>query len=170
MWRRRLLVRQLLPLGGKLENGGIRPPRRNDQTDEGLSSPAGVAVPMLRMAAAQDLAWFEKRVMSQARQWPDVLLLVRPQAPVFSFFTIVDAGDAQDPNGKTGLAHMMEHMVFKGPHHWHHGYAAEKLALDEGVALSCADVTSTARTIAWCIATRRRWPSLRPPGRRLRRG
>jgi predicted Zn-dependent peptidase len=40
--------------------------------------------------------------------------LIRPEAPVFSFFTIVDAGDAQDPAGKTGLAHMMEHMAFKG--------------------------------------------------------
>ena len=27
---------------------------------------------------------------------------------------MVDAGDAQDPFGKTGLAHMMEHMAFKG--------------------------------------------------------
>ncbi len=30
------------------------------------------------------------------------------------FSRVVDAGDAQDPEGKTGLAHMMEHMAFKG--------------------------------------------------------
>ena len=69
----------------------------------------------LQAALAQDLASFEKRV--QVRTLPNgltVLLLIRPQAPVFSFFTIVDAGDAQDPANKTGLAHMMEHMAFKG--------------------------------------------------------
>jgi predicted Zn-dependent peptidase len=69
----------------------------------------------LQTALAQDLASFEKRV--QVRTLPNgltVLLLNRPQAPVFSFFTVVDAGDAQDPTGKTGLAHMMEHMAFKG--------------------------------------------------------
>jgi predicted Zn-dependent peptidase len=69
----------------------------------------------LQTALAQDLASFEKRV--QVRTLPNgltVLLLNRPEAPVFSFFTIVDAGDAQDPTGKTGLAHMMEHMAFKG--------------------------------------------------------
>lgn len=70
---------------------------------------------VLQTAAAQDLASFEKRV--QVKTLPNgltVLLLKRPQAPVFSFFTVVDAGDAQDPVGKTGLAHMMEHMAFKG--------------------------------------------------------
>jgi predicted Zn-dependent peptidase len=70
---------------------------------------------ILRTASAQDLASFEKRV--HVKTLPNgltVLLLKRPQAPVFSFFTMVDAGDSQDPQGKTGLAHMMEHMAFKG--------------------------------------------------------
>jgi predicted Zn-dependent peptidase len=69
----------------------------------------------LQASLAQDLASFEKRV--QVKTLPNgltVLFLSRPEAPVFSFFTIVDAGDAQDPDGKTGLAHMMEHMAFKG--------------------------------------------------------
>jgi predicted Zn-dependent peptidase len=38
----------------------------------------------------------------------------RKEAPVFSFYTFVDAGSAQDPKTKTGLAHMFEHMAFKG--------------------------------------------------------
>jgi predicted Zn-dependent peptidase len=70
---------------------------------------------MIQTALAQDLASFEKRV--QVRTLPNgltVILLRRPEAPVFSFFSVVDAGDAQDPEGKTGLAHMMEHMAFKG--------------------------------------------------------
>ncbi len=69
----------------------------------------------LQTLLAQDLASFEKRV--QVKTLPNgltVLFLSRPEAPVFSFFTVVDAGDAQDPDGKTGLAHMMEHMAFKG--------------------------------------------------------
>jgi len=69
----------------------------------------------LQIAFAQDLASFEKRV--HIKVLPNgltILLLNRPEAPVFSFYTMVDAGDAQDPKGKTGLAHMMEHMAFKG--------------------------------------------------------
>ena len=85
----------------------------------------------LQTARAQDLASFEKRV--QVRTLPNgltVLLLRRPEAPVFSFFTVVDAGDAQDPAGKTGLAHMMEHMAFKGTDNiGTTNITAEKLAL-----------------------------------------
>jgi len=38
----------------------------------------------------------------------------RHQAPVFSFFAVVNSGSANDQIGTTGLAHMMEHMAFKG--------------------------------------------------------
>ena len=64
---------------------------------------------------AQDIASFERRV--QVRTLPNgltVILMQRKEAPVFSFYTMVDAGSAQDPKGKTGLAHMFEHMAFKG--------------------------------------------------------
>ena len=85
----------------------------------------------LQAVSAQDLASFEKRV--HVKTLPNgltVLFLSRPQAPVFSFFTVVDAGDAQDPEGKTGLAHMMEHMAFKGTDQiGTTNYLAEKAAL-----------------------------------------
>ncbi|MFI5370454.1 MAG: M16 family metallopeptidase [Candidatus Eisenbacteria bacterium] len=42
------------------------------------------------------------------------IVVERHQAPVFSFFTVVNAGSADDQIGTTGLAHMMEHMAFKG--------------------------------------------------------
>jgi predicted Zn-dependent peptidase len=81
--------------------------------------------------AAQDLASFEKRVT--VKTLPNgltVLILRRPEAPVFSFFTLVDAGSAQDPLSQTGLAHMMEHMAFKGtPDIGTTNYAQEKVAL-----------------------------------------
>jgi predicted Zn-dependent peptidase len=67
------------------------------------------------LASAQDVASFEKRIT--VKKLPNgltILICERPEAPVFSFFTMVDAGSAQDPMGKTGLAHMFEHMAFKG--------------------------------------------------------
>ena len=42
------------------------------------------------------------------------IVLERHQAPVASFYTYVDAGSAQEKTGLTGLAHMFEHMAFKG--------------------------------------------------------
>src|SRR5580704_2739572 len=82
---------------------------------------------------AQDLASYEKRVT--VKTLPNgltVLIWQRPEAPVFSFFTMVDAGSAQDPRNETGLAHMMEHMAFKGtPDIGTTNYAAEKVALEK---------------------------------------
>jgi predicted Zn-dependent peptidase len=85
------------------------------------------------LAAAQDVASFEKRIT--VKKLPNGLTIViceRPEAPVFSFFTMVDAGSAQDPMGKTGLAHMFEHMAFKGTDTiGTNNYAAEKIALEK---------------------------------------
>src|ERR1700678_3911309 len=82
-------------------------------------------------AAAQDVASFEKRIT--VKTLPNGLTLIvceRPEAPVFSFFTLVDAGSAQDPMRQTGLAHMFEHMAFKGTDKiGTTDYAAEKPAL-----------------------------------------
>src|SRR6516225_11092505 len=80
---------------------------------------------------AQDLASFEKRVtMKTLSNGLTVIILRRPEAPVFSFFTMVDTGSAQDPLSKTGLAHMMEHMAFKGtPDIGTIDYGEEKVAL-----------------------------------------
>ena len=50
---------------------------------------------------AQDLASYEKRVT--VKTLPNgltVLIWQRPEAPVFSFFTMVDAGSAQDPRNR----------------------------------------------------------------------
>jgi predicted Zn-dependent peptidase len=42
------------------------------------------------------------------------IVVERHDAPVFSYQTVVNAGSANDQVGTTGLAHMMEHMAFKG--------------------------------------------------------
>jgi predicted Zn-dependent peptidase len=81
---------------------------------------------------AQDIASFEKRVT--VKKLPNGLTLLiceRTEAPVFSFFTLVDAGSSQDPMRETGLAHMFEHMAFKGTDQiGTTDYAAEKPALE----------------------------------------
>lgn len=64
---------------------------------------------------AQDLASFEKR--TTVRKLDNGLTLIvmeRPEAPVFAYATVVNAGSAQEVPGITGLAHMFEHMAFKG--------------------------------------------------------
>jgi predicted Zn-dependent peptidase len=59
------------------------------------------------------------------------ILLERHDAPVFSFMTAVNAGSVDNPYGATGLAHMMEHMAFKGTALvGTKDYAAEKPLLD----------------------------------------
>ncbi|MFH1830749.1 MAG: insulinase family protein, partial [Pseudomonadota bacterium] len=42
------------------------------------------------------------------------LIVERKQAPVFSGIIMVRVGGADEQIGKTGLAHMFEHMAFKG--------------------------------------------------------
>lgn len=81
--------------------------------------------------AAQDLKSFEQRITT--RVLPNGLTLLvceRPEAPVFSYTTFVDAGDVNDPSGESGLAHMFEHLAFKGTSEiGTTDYAAEKVAL-----------------------------------------
>jgi predicted Zn-dependent peptidase len=85
------------------------------------------------LAAAQDIASFEKRTtVKKLDNGLTVVICERPEAPVFSFFTHVDAGSVQDPLGQTGLAHMFEHMAFKGTDKiGTTDYAAEKVALEK---------------------------------------
>jgi predicted Zn-dependent peptidase len=82
---------------------------------------------------AQYLAGFEKR--TTVKVLPNGLTLIvceRSEAPVFSFYTLVDAGSADDPLGASGLAHMFEHIAFKGTTEiGTTNYAAEKIALDK---------------------------------------
>lgn len=42
------------------------------------------------------------------------IVLERHQAPVVSFITYADVGGADEPDGKTGVAHFLEHLAFKG--------------------------------------------------------
>ena len=84
-----------------------------------------------RLAWPQDLASFEKRITVKVLDSGlTVLVCERPEAPVFSFFTHVDVGSDREVPGITGLAHMFEHMAFKGTNKiGTTNYAAEEATL-----------------------------------------
>jgi len=76
---------------------------------------AGILMLASAIARGQDLASFEKRMtLKVLDNGLTVLICERPEAPVFSFFTHVDVGSDREYPGIRGLAHMFEHMAFKG--------------------------------------------------------
>ncbi|AFZ08097.1 processing peptidase [Oscillatoria nigro-viridis PCC 7112] len=59
------------------------------------------------------------------------IVLEQPRAPVISFLIGADVGGANEPNGKTGIAHYLEHLAFKGTSKiGTKDYTAEKPLLD----------------------------------------
>src|ERR1700683_5184484 len=85
------------------------------------------------LATAQNLSEFEKKVSEfTLSNGLHFLLVERHEPPVVSFNTYVNAGSLDDPAGQTGLAHMFEHMAFKGtPWIGSRNWPEEKKALDE---------------------------------------
>jgi predicted Zn-dependent peptidase len=67
------------------------------------------------LLAAQNLQEFEKKVTEfTLPNGLHFIVVERHEAPVVSFHTYVNAGSVDDPSGATGIAHMFEHMAFKG--------------------------------------------------------
>ena len=97
-----------------------------------LAGLALIALAAARPAPAQDIAAFEKKVsVKTLANGLTLLVCERPEAPVFSFFTHVDVGADREVPGITGLAHMFEHMAFKGTDRiGTSDYAKEKAALE----------------------------------------
>jgi predicted Zn-dependent peptidase len=63
----------------------------------------------------QSLQDFEKKVTEfTLKNGMHFIVVERHDAPVLAFNTYVDVGSVDDPGGLTGLAHMFEHMAFKG--------------------------------------------------------
>src|ERR1700733_7877101 len=70
---------------------------------------------LLRSGQAQSLQDFEKHVTEfKLANGLTFLVIERHEAPVVSFHTYVNVGSVDDTSGRTGLAHMFEHMAFKG--------------------------------------------------------
>lgn len=81
---------------------------------------------------AQSLEDFERKVTTfTLDNGLQFVIIERHEAPVVSFNTYVNAGAVDDPRGATGLAHMFEHMAFKGtPEIGSKDWTKEKQALD----------------------------------------
>src|SRR5690625_3932194 len=75
----------------------------------------GVIVALSSSVQAQNLEKFEENVTEfTLDNGLHFIVVERPVAPVASFVTFVDVGGADEPAGQTGIAHIFEHMVFKG--------------------------------------------------------
>src|ERR1700757_377959 len=83
--------------------------------------------------AAQSLQDFEKRITEfTLPNGLHFIVFERHEAPVVSFHSYVNAGSVDDPSGETGIAHMFEHMAFKGTENiGTTNHAAEQKAMDE---------------------------------------
>src|SRR5258708_13332684 len=96
-----------------------------------IAAVALCAIALIGVAKAQDLASFEKR--TTVKVLPNGLTLIvceRLEVSVFSCDTLVDAGWGNEPQGASGIAHMFEHMAFKGSTEiGTTNYPAEKIAL-----------------------------------------
>jgi len=67
---------------------------------------------------AQDLESFEERVTEfTLDNGLHLIVIERHEAPVASFYTHVNVGGVNEPVGQTGIAHIFEHMAFKGTHY-----------------------------------------------------
>lgn len=97
---------------------------------------------------AQDLASFEKRTtVRKLDNGLTIIVMERPEAPVFSYATVVNTGSAQEVPGITGLAHMFEHMAFKGTNAiGTSDYEKEKAALQKVEDTYAAYQTERGRT------------------------
>jgi predicted Zn-dependent peptidase len=111
--------------------------------------PFSLILLLAALAAAQDVTSFEKRIrVKKLENGLTLMVCERPEAPVFSFFTLVDAGSAQDPMRQTGLAHMFEHMAFKGTDKiGTSDYAAEKPALEKVETAYAAYIAERDKTV-----------------------
>jgi predicted Zn-dependent peptidase len=64
---------------------------------------------------AQDLAAFESRVTEfSLDNGLKFIVLERHESPVVTCLTMADVGSVDESRGRTGLAHLFEHMAFKG--------------------------------------------------------
>ena len=80
----------------------------------GIGVPLALAI-LVMPASGQDLAQFEGSVREfMLDNGLKLLVLRRGQAPVVSCLTHVDVGAADEVVGITGVAHLLEHMAFKG--------------------------------------------------------
>ncbi len=80
-----------------------------------MARTTSLALALAFCAQAQSLHEFEKKVSEfTLSNGLHFIVVERHDAPVIAFNSYANVGSVDDPAGKTGLAHMFEHMAFKG--------------------------------------------------------
>jgi predicted Zn-dependent peptidase len=70
---------------------------------------------LFTLAFSQNLSEFEKKVTEfTLKNGMKFILVEKHEAPVISFITYADVGAVDEVRGITGIAHIFEHMAFKG--------------------------------------------------------
>ncbi len=97
----------------------------------------GLQAPALALDIADDrIQPYLDRVKSKVTEFRldngmKFIILERHQAPVVSFVTYADVGGVDEPVGKTGISHFLEHLAFKGTSRiGTSNWEAEKVLLD----------------------------------------
>lgn len=85
----------------------------------GIGSPPALARVEPSQSGATNLQPYLDRVAAQVTEFRlqnglKFIVLERHQAPVVSFLTYANVGGVNEPVGKTGVAHFLEHLAFKG--------------------------------------------------------
>lgn len=103
----------------------------------GITPGIALALTQNPAATSESIQPYLDRVMQRITEFKldngmKFIVLERNQAPVVSFLTYADVGGANEPEGKTGVAHFLEHLAFKGTTRiGTKDYQAEKPILDQ---------------------------------------
>ncbi|WP_228060323.1 MULTISPECIES: pitrilysin family protein [unclassified Coleofasciculus] len=103
----------------------------------GSTAPVALARTETPSAATESIQPYLDRVIDRVTEFRldngiKFIVLENHQAPVVSFVTYADVGGANEPTGKTGVAHFLEHLAFKGTQRIGTvNYEAEKPLLDQ---------------------------------------
>ena len=110
---------------------------------------ATLAPPLAAPALAQPAPRPAQRPLFGAVSWKlanglTVVLAENRRAPVAAHYLYVSAGAGEDPAGKSGVAHFLEHMMFKGSPHIPSGAFSRTVAREGGQdnAFTSRDVTA----------------------------
>jgi len=102
-----------------------------------MAEPATAKAPTAQVSESKQLTQpYLDRVKQQVTTFTldngmTFVVLERHQAPIVSFVTYANVGGAEEPDGKTGVAHFLEHLAFKGTTRiGTRDYAKEKKLLD----------------------------------------
>ena len=106
---------------------------RNGNTLKRLVLIFGLALLMVAPATAQSLEEFEKTVTQfTLANGMKFILVERHEVPIVAFHLYMDVGAVDENIGQTGVAHLFEHMAFKGTRTiGTKNYAREKKALEK---------------------------------------